>query len=128
MFCLHFEAIYGVNSTCSIIFREHFEAIYGVNTIFSSHICEKCCFYSCPQGVFCQFWPFWASKYLILSFQMAILSFQMAICSFQRAILMVQMAILSFHMAISSSKRLPVLQRPPPLVWPPSLKNGTRAT
>ena len=67
---------------------------------------------------------------------MAILSFQMAICSFQRAILSVQMAILSFRTAISSSKgclcyKLSLLGGvlwASPVVSPPSLKNGTRAT
>ena len=60
----------------------------------------------------------------------------MAICRFPRAMLSFQMANCNFHMAISSSKRLPVLQIVaswgglvgPALVWPPSLKNGTRAT
>ena len=59
----------------------------------------------------------------------------MAICSFQVAILNFQLANFTFQMAISSSNRLPVLQLVaswgglvgPPLVWPLSLKNGTRA-
>ena len=67
---------------------------------------------------------------------MAIWIFQMAICSFPRAMLSFQMANCSFHMAISSSKgclcyKLSLLGGVlwgPPLVWPPSLKSGTRAT